>query len=158
MTDTTEFLTTVADWFVMRGGEVVYDGDTGHTDDDSDPDEWDCERPAGWPTIHRVHLGDLQIFVGEPTETFTVDCVAEVGWLMNSGIPLPEAVVDAEFHDVRRTAPEFIEFEAIDEGDGVSAWAVIRLGRARVDDGSFVLQLEQLLAFADTAEARDICG
>lgn len=157
MTDTTQYLTTVADWFVMKGGEVVYDINADETADD-DMDNGDCERPI-WiaPVIHEIRLGDLHVFVGESIESFDVGAVVEVGVLLRTGIPLPEHVVDASLAGLRAVAPESITVEVIDgaeEGPGVSVWLVLELNRETIDSGTFGGRVDGLLEFAGSDEAR----
>ena len=156
MTDTTHYLTTVADWFVMKGGEVAYDINADETADGDGID--DCERPV-WvaPIIHEVWLGDLQVFVGESIESFEVDTVAEVGVLLRTGIPLPEHVVEDSVAGLRAMAPGGITVEVIDgveEGPGVSVWLVRELGRDTIESGAFGGLVDELLGFAGSEQVQ----
>lgn len=150
-----QYLSTVADWFVMEGGEVVYDFNA--DDDDAGFDDDDCERP-GWaaPVIHEVRFGELQVFVGESMESFTIDAVVDVGVLLRTGIPLPESVVEESLGELRAAAPDFVEVEVHDDGPGVSVWLAVPLSRDSVEGGGFVEEMQKLLQFADSAEAREV--
>ena len=154
MTDTIEYLTTVADWFVMKGGEVVYDF---NANDSPDPDDDDCERP-GWamPVIHEIRLDDLQIFVGETVESFNVDAVVDVGVLLRTGIPLPDTVVEESVRGLRAVVPDFVSVDVVDEGSGVAVWLVTELGATNIDSGDFPVTVEALIGAAKCDEAREI--
>lgn len=154
MTDTTEYLTTVADWFVMKGGEVVYDI---NADDPTDADDDDCERP-NWamPVIHEVRIDDLQIFVGETVESFKVDGVVDVAVLLRTGIPLPETVVEEGVRGLRAVVPDFVSVDVVDEGSGVAVWLVTELGATNIDSGEFPATIEALIRVARSDEAREI--
>ena len=154
MTDTAEYLTTVADWFVMKGGEVVYDI---NADESTDPDDDDCERP-GWamPVIHEIRLDDLQIFVGETVESFKVDGVVDVAVLLRTGIPLPETVVEEGVRGLRAVVPDFVSVDVVDEGSGVAVWLVTELGATNIDSGEFPVTVEALIRVARSGEAREI--
>lgn len=154
MTDTTEYLTTVADWFVMKGGEVVYDF---NADDPTDVDDADCERP-GWamPVIHEIRLDDLHIFVGETVESFNIDAVVDVAVLLRTGIPLPENVVEESVRGLRAEVPDFVTVDVVDEGSGVAVWLVAELGAANIDSGDFPVTIEALIRAAKCDEAREV--
>ena len=154
MTDTTEYLTTVADWFVMKGGEVVYDF---NADESTDPDDDDCERPGrAMPIIHEIRLDDLQIFVGETVESFNVEAVVDVGVLLRTGIPLSEAVVEESVRGLRAVVPDSVSVEVIDEGSGVAVWLVSELVATNIDNGDFSVAIEALIRAANCDEAREV--
>ncbi len=154
MTDTTEYLTTVADWFVMKGGDVVYDF---NADDSTVPDDEDCERP-GWamPIIHEIRLDDLHIFVGETVESFNVNAIVDVGVLLRTGIPLPETVVEESVAGLRAAVPDFVTVDVVDEGSGVAVWLVAELSEQNIDSGDFAGTVEALIRAATSDEAREV--
>lgn len=157
MTDTAKYLTALADWFVLKGGEVRFDINGLDPDDDPEDEDFDCERPGDWlPMMHEVRLGELQVFISESLDRD--DTAAEVGVLLRTGIPLPGAVVEQSLAGLRASAPEVVSVEVIDgveEGPGVSVWLAIQLTRDSVESGDFVKLIEILLAFADSDEARE---
>ena len=158
MTDTAKYLTALADWFVLKGGEVRYDINGLDPDDDHEDDDFDCERSGDWlPMMHEVQLGELQVFISESLDRD--DTAAEVGVLLRTGIPLPGAVVEQSLAGLRASAPEVVSVEVIDgaeEGPGVSVWLITGLSAGDIDSGAFVERVEALLAFADGDEAREV--
>lgn len=160
MTDTAKYLTALADWFVMKGGEVRYDinaEDGPEQDDDTWDDEFDPGHPGDWlPEMHEVRLGDLQIFITEALSGS--DSVADVGVLLRAGIPLPHNVVESTLGDLRVLAPDFVTVDVVDEGSGVDVWLVVQLGAAEVEGGDFVGKLEALAHVATSGEAREVGG
>ena len=151
MTDTAKYLTALADWFVLKGGEVRYDINGLGPDDE----DFDCERPSG-PVMHEVLIDGLQVFVGE---AFDDDAVAEVGVVLCTGIPLPEALVEESVAGLRAAAPDRVSvdvIEGVEEGAGVSVWLIAGLSTGDIDSGAFARDLEGLLVFSESGEARKV--
>lgn len=151
MTDTAKYLTALADWFVLKGGEVRYDINRFGSDDQ----DFDCERPSG-PVMHEVLIDGLQVFVGE---AFDDNAVAEVGVVLRTGIPLPEAVVEESVAGLRAAAPDRVSVDVIEgaeEGPGVSVWLVTSLDSDEIDNGTFDLVIAALLALAHGDDAREV--
>lgn len=160
MTDTAKYLTALADWFVLKGGEVRYDINAieGYDPEEEEDEDFDCEHPGDWlPMMHEVKLGELQVFISESLDGD--DTVAEVGVLLRTGIPLPENVVEENVAGLRAAAPSMVSVEVIDgveEGPGVSVWLITGLSGEVIDNGTFVERVETLLDFADGDEAREM--
>lgn len=168
MTETTKYLTAVADWFVMNGGDVVFDINESDTVPD---DEWfDCERPS-WlmPVIHEVRVGEppdeLLIYIGDTVESFRVEAIVDVGVVLRTGIPLPLEVVEASVGELKAAVPGFVTVDVLDgggfDGDdaGIAVWLATDLDRDEIDSGAYIEKIETLLALADGSEAREVrCG
>lgn len=155
----------VVDWLVLEGGVVLPIVEpTPKVLPIRGPDYNPYVLVDGWqnelidfPAPIGVTLGDLEIFVGQPTKDHDYDeYIAEVAVLANSGMPFDTDTVIKLIKDLSDPLPDCIDIEVtpspkvdgIEESVRTDVWVVRRIIEEELETPEISVVMQQFLAAA----------
>lgn len=132
----------VLDWFLLEGGEPLYE---------VDPDEHEVELN---PDLYEVRMPDFTVFVGPPTQSG--DWVVEVAVHVRRAIALEVDTVESLLEPLATRIPERLQIDVFgteDFGSKSTVWLATRLTRDEVESSEIDSLLGSLLHEAHALRA-----